>query len=184
MTNSYRVRYKNGDLEIEVESSDKSYVDSKLSELIGKDVKPVVKQHGKPKPTKPAKRKAEKAVGKDEERSVDIPTLVDAINESDNHGKIEENILNKSSRLGRIILCLYYANEVLESPFLTTGDIEKITNQLGIKLSSQNASKAIKNSQKYFTADQVRKSGAIMKYKLNRKGISAFATLLKDEKLS
>ena len=181
MTNNYRVRYRNGDLEIEVESADKAYVDSKLSELLEKDVKPAIKTKTKTKSIKP---KTRKPVNNEEENSVDVPTLVDAINESDKHENIEKNILNKPSQINRIILCLYYASEVLDPPCLTTGDIEKITNQLGVKLSSQNAAKTIKANQKYFTADQVRKVGAIIKYKLNRKGISAYGHILNGEKLS
>jgi len=34
MSDSYRVHYKKGDTEVEVESSDKSYVDAMLAKLI------------------------------------------------------------------------------------------------------------------------------------------------------
>ena len=185
MAGTYRVRYKNGDLEIEVESSDKTYVDSKLTELLDKNNVSPLKVTPKVKPKRAAKKSQSKDAGsKKEESAVDIPALVEAINESDDHEGIEKHILNTSDQLNRIILCLHFAHEHLDSAYLTTGDIEKITNQLGVKITSQNASGKITSNQKYFTADQVRKVGAIIRYKLNRKGIQAYSKIINGEKLS
>ena len=50
MSNNYRVHYKRGDLEIEVESSDKNYVDQMLHKLVTASPKP-------PEPPKKGKRK-------------------------------------------------------------------------------------------------------------------------------
>jgi hypothetical protein len=38
MSSSYRVHYKKGDIEIEVESSDKDYVDQMLQKLLSQQV--------------------------------------------------------------------------------------------------------------------------------------------------
>lgn len=111
-----------------------------------------------------------------------IPVSVSAINDDDDHDKIEENILNKSGQLPRIIMCLYFAKNVFGSP-LTTGDIQTITDQLGIKIGSANAANTIKGNLKYFTADAVRKKGAVIKYKLNRKGNEAYNKILNGEKV-
>lgn len=175
---NYRVKYKKGEVEIEVESTDKAYVDKKLTELLSSSEEP-----RKPTPSKRSKtNKANDSGGGTGQ--VDVPAVVDAINDFDDHEKIEEHILKKPGQLPRIIMCLKFAASTLDSPLLTTGDIETITDQLGVKLFSRNAASAIKKNQKYFTLDSVRKPGAIVKYKLNRKGETAYETLLKGKKLS
>lgn len=180
----YRVKYKTGDLEVEVESTDKAYVDSKLAELL-------TISEGTPAKKAAARKRRRKATGRssslDNDRnstSIDFPAIVEAINDSDEHDSIDKHILSKSAQLPRIIMCLDFAATALDSPYLTTGHIQTITDQLGVKIKSQNAAKTIKNNQKYFTADSVRKTGAIIKYKLNRKGQAAYKALLKGEKLS
>jgi hypothetical protein len=186
MDSNYRVRYKNGDFEIEVESSDKNYVDAKIIELIAKELSGVsTKKNQEKKSTHPKKNSIKKTkinASENTEEPVDITAIVSAINDDDDHEKIEEQILNKSGQLPRIIMSLYFAQEVLNSP-ITTGDIQTITDQLGIKIGSANAANTIKGNLKFFTADTVRKKGAVIKYKLNRKGIDAYKKILNGEKI-
>lgn len=177
---NYRVKYRDGNLEIEVESTDKAYVDKKLAELLSLQVKPA-KQ---PRRKSANRRQSTNDSTEEDSSQVDVVAIVAAINESDEHDAINNHILSKSAQLPRIIMCLKFASTTLDSPLLTSGDIETITDQLGIKIKSQNAGTAIKNNQKYFTPSSVRKRGAIMKYKLNRKGDTAYKNLLKGEKLS
>ena len=177
---NYRVKYKKGDLEIEVESTEKSYVDGKLAELLStksESTKPAPRTNRRRTKTK------EDPAGKDTNQ-VDVAAIVDAINDSDDHAEIDKYILSKVGQLPRIIMCLHFAAETLDSPTLTTGNIQTITDQLGIKIGAANAGATIKNNQKYFTAGSVRKKGAIMKYKLNRKGQAAYNSILKGEKPS
>jgi len=187
MENIYRVSYKIGSFEIEVESSDKEYVDSKLRELLarGGDKAIQIEQRDK-KVVRPEnmtpKKSGETSDRTEVEGSIDIAAIVSAINDNDDHEKIEINILNKSGQLPRIIMCLYFAEDVYGAP-ITTGDIHSITDQLGIKISAANAGTTIKNHQKYFAADTVRKKGAVIKYKLNRKGNEAYKKLLNGENI-
>jgi len=182
---NYRVKYRNGELEIEVESTDKAYVDKKLAELLESRSEPA-KQTPEKKPPHRKSAGKSKSSGSTPESSthVDVPAIVEAINDSDDHDAIDKHILSKSGQLPRIIMCLEFAASTLDSPYLTTGNIQTITDQLGTKIKSQNAATTIKSNQKYFTADSVRKTGAIIRYKLNRKGLTAYKTLLKGEKLS
>ena len=182
----YRVRYKKGDFEVEIESSEKEYVDSKLTELLDstldakapKDVKK--KKASKRKPKISREDQESKSESDD---NVDILSLVEAINGSEDRDSIETNILEKSNALNRIILCLKFAELIQDSPYLSTGHIQAITDQLNVKITSQNAGTKIKANQKYFAADGVRKTGAQIKYKLNRKGLTAYESILKGEKV-
>ncbi|HFD31767.1 MAG TPA: hypothetical protein ENJ28_03500 [Gammaproteobacteria bacterium] len=182
---NYRIRYRKGDFELEVESTEKQYVDSKFKELL--NAKPdsaaqaPKKKTARKKPASNSKQNDSKQGGSGQ---IDIPAVIEAINDSDDHEAIDENILSKSGQLPRIIMCLKFAESTLDSPYLTTGHIQTITDQLGIKIKSQNAATTIKSNQKYFTADAVRKAGTIIKYKLNRKGLTAYNNLLKGEKIS
>jgi hypothetical protein len=178
MANNYRIKYKTGDFEIEVESSDKSFVESKLKELIGEDRVANVKP-GKSvaKKITPIKR-VESGQDNSNEDGIDINEIVNSINDSDKHSAIEQKILKKSNRLNRILLILYFTNKIYGSVAITTGEIEKITDQLGIKISSANVASAIKVDLKYFAADSVRKKGAIVRYKINKKGIDEFEKII------
>ncbi len=189
MTNNYRVKYKNGDFEVEIESSDKGYVDSKLAELIAAEVVSSTSPSASSKKQKSLiKKRAVKATNTEESdiaehSKVDIAKLVGHINDADNHDDIAKHILGKSAQLPKILMCLYFAMENLESPNLTTGNIETITDQLGIKMKCANAVTTIKKNQKYFAQDTVRKMGAIMKYKLNRKGKDAYLKVVTGDKI-
>lgn len=187
MENAYRVRYRSGDLEVEVESSDKKYVDSKVAELLNKGLGPKVQTKRSPpgkKTSKPTSGTRRRGVKRDvpaeaAEESVDIPGLVDAIKESKHFRQVTETILKKRSQLPRVLMCFYFAKEFLDDPRLTTGEVETITDQLDVKIKRQNVGIVIKNNLGFFSTDQVRKRGAIVRYKLNRQGIEAFQKYLK-----
>ena len=177
---NYRVKYRDGNFEIEVESTEKAYVDDKLAELLSSQTKPA-----KPPQRRSPNRRQSASNSTDEDSGqVDVAAIVEAISDSDDYDAIDTHILSKVGQLARIIMCLKFASTTLESPQLTTGNIELITDQLGIKITPQNAGKVIKRNLKYFTASSVRRQGAIIKYKLNRKGLDAYDKLLKGEKLS
>lgn len=181
---NYRIKYKKGDFEIEIESTEKNYVDEKIKEMLEASPKQEVKSIKKKAVKKSPGSSSQRSKGdSDSEPQINIPAIVEAINDYDDHEAVDKHILSKSAQLPRIIMCLKFADEALDSPYLTTGNIQTITDQLGVKIKSQNAATTIKSNQKYFTADSVRKVGAIVRYKLNRKGITAFDKLLKGEKL-
>lgn len=179
MADNYRIKYKAGDFEVEVESTDKSFVEMKLKELTQEEGNsPAAKPHKKvaTKKTTSPKRNAPTEEGNGD--SVDIVSIVNAINDSDQHSIIEQKILKKSNQLNRILLAFYFTTQVNSSLSITTGDVEKITHQLGIRIKSNNVSRTIKENPKYFAADTVRKQGAVMKFKINRKGIEQFESIM------
>jgi hypothetical protein len=183
MSNNYRVHYKKGDTEIEVESTDKNYIDAMLAKLIELQPKVHVPGPGKKKKQQrgaPVRATADAAEG--EELMIDVPTIVKNIHESDSFEQIEQNILNKKSQLGRVLLASYFAHQVGQE-HLTTGDIEDITDELGVKIAQSNVSHCIADNRKYFTAGTTRKKGAKVPYKLNRQGANTFEKLLKQQKV-
>lgn len=182
MTDIYRIRYREGDFEIEVESSNKAYVDAKLAEFLTERAEPSAKRRAKgdraPRPKRQSGRKA--LPEKDEQQDdVDLAYLVAAVKDSDKFDAIEKNVLDKTAQVGRVLLCLYFANKELNAS-LTTGQIETMTNELGVRIKAQNVHKTLTGAgKKYVSADRVRRKGAIVKYKINRKGIEHFESLTK-----
>lgn len=112
---------------------------------------------------------------------IDIPALVGLIKDCDDAELIEQRVLNQRSALNRVLLPLYISHKhVSEMLGLTSGDIEKITDQLGVKVSVSNASNILSNQAKsYVTGDAVRKKGAVVRYRLNRRGVQYFEELLR-----
>ncbi len=188
MSNDYRVRYKKGDLEIEVQSTDKAYVDStleKLMEAVPKsgDVSSKQKRNeGRKTKTKRTRKTANASGDLEPQSTVDAAQVVNAINDSEDHQQIEEHILNKRSQLPRVLLAFKFAHECGVDA-LTTGDVERITDQAGVKIHVTAVSHCISKNRKYFSAAVRRKKGAKVPYKLNRQGKQAFTKVLSGEKL-
>lgn len=180
MAKKYKVRMKSGDYEIEIESNDKNYVNSKLKEFLSEKSSPSTKSI----PTKTHKgRKVNIKESKEAlaETKLDIVGLVAHIKDSDKYSQAEDNIIDKKDELPKIMMCMYFKNEFSDDPYLTTGQVEKITDQLGIKLKMSNVASKIRNNQAYFTAKTVRQKGKPVPYKLNRRGEKAFEKYLKGE---
>lgn len=181
MTSNYRVRLKRGNHEIEIESTDKDYVDSKLKEFLPE--LPEIK--AEPTPLKLSRKRTEKLKAEKDvsaEAELDIAGLVTYIKDSKIYPEVEKNIIDKRGVLPRIMMCMHFASEFSDELYLKTGQVEAITDQLGIKIGMANAANNIKKNQKYFTAKTVRKKGQPVPYKLNRKGENTFEKYLNGEK--
>lgn len=108
-----------------------------------------------------------------------ILEIVNKIKNSDEADAIETNVLDKSAVAGRILLPFFICSKYFPTQRLTSGDVEKITSELGVKIKTSNVSKAITNSLlKYLDGDSTRKKGKAVSYKLNRKGVKYFESLL------
>ncbi len=108
-----------------------------------------------------------------------IVTIVKKIKDCDEADKIEAEILDKTAQSGRVLLPFFICHKYFPQQTLTTGDIEKITSELGVKVKTSNVSTAItKSLQKYLDGSSTRKKGRAVSYKLNRKGAKYFESLL------
>ncbi len=184
MSSNYRVHYKKGDVDIEVESTEKDYVDQMLNRLL--TLTPI-KTATPPSGSSRRLNKTRVTGSNNDEADVtkpaiDVAGIVARIHESDEFDNLEKHILNKASQLPRVLLAFKFAHDSGHHT-LTTGDVEAITDQLGIKISQANVSHCISDNKKYFTAGTVRKKGAKVPYKINRQGALALTKVIAGEKV-
>ena len=108
-----------------------------------------------------------------------ILSIVNKIKDCEESEKIDAQVLNKISLPARVLLPFYICYKYFPEQGLTTGDIEKITFQLRVRVKVPNVSKAVANSlQKYLAGDSTRGRGKTSRYKLNLKGAKYFESLL------
>jgi len=119
---------------------------------------------------------------KDNVTSDYILSIVNKIKNCDESDKIEEEILDKTSLPGRILLPFYICYKYFPEQRLTTGDIEKITSGLKMKIKTPNVSKTISKSlHKYLEGSSIPVRGKKLFYMLNRRGAKYFESLLNPE---
>jgi hypothetical protein len=184
MANIYRVRYKKGDVELDIESSDKEYVDRKLAEFWKPGEEQQTERAGL------SRKDALNGTGEPDGSNLGakvpdcvLVTLIARINEAENYEDIAKNILDKTDRTARILLCYYFARKHPMDPALTSTHVERITEHLGMKIASPNVAKVIREGAgKYLTADRVRKKGIAVHYKINRRGIAIFEKIARGER--
>ena len=111
---------------------------------------------------------------------VDLSAIANTINDCDDSDELEKYVLDKLDVMNRVLMCLYINDKYFDSePQLTTGEISKILNQLGIPISTPNVSIAISRKAKsYVMADGVRMQGSIVRYSINRRGQKYFEEVL------
>jgi hypothetical protein len=138
----------------------------------------------KPKPPRTRHRltRDEETAANEQETTVDYAAVANAVHDSDKTEDIQKNILDKRKSLGRILTAFHFAHETGDE-YLTTGDIEKITDQLRVKISQPNVSNCIAANRKYFSAGTTRRRGAKVPYKLNRQGELAYERCLAGQKV-
>ncbi len=101
----------------------------------------------KPSSRKASTKRPSGAAASPKASSVDAARVVNAMKDSDDWDAIEKNVLDKRDRLPRVLMPLYavkaYLNEDLE---LTSGDVHRITKELGVPLSQPAASTVLSGS--------------------------------------
>ena len=105
--------------------------------------------------------------------------IVNKIKNCQESDKIDSNILGKSAIPGRVLLPFFICYKYFPEQGLTSGDIEKITSELRVRIKTLNVSNSIANTfWKYLDGDSSRVKGKPVIYKLNRRGASYFESLL------
>ena len=111
----------------------------------------------------------------------DVSRLVSLTKTCPEADKIETQVLDKTSALNRTLLALYIVHEHAKtSSGLTSGDIAKFTKDLGIPISTSNASTILSSSvaRPYVIGDKVRRRGVPVRYELSRKGAQHMKTVI------
>lgn len=112
--------------------------------------------------------------------SVDYAEIVNLVKECEEAEVIEEQILDRSSQVNRTLLPLYIVHEYLDNDHkLTSGEISKITTDLGIPIAQSNASRTLSGTaSRYVIGDKVKKKGQPVRYKLSRRGVKYIKAVL------
>lgn len=152
---------------------------SQLLEFYGVE-RPQVRSRTKTKRTKTVAK--EKAGKKDiSKKQVDLAEIVNLVKNCDEAEAIETQILDRISQVNRVLLPLYIVHESMGNEFsLTSGDLNKITTDLGIPIRQPNIARTLSGSAKgYVIGDKVRRRGQAVRYKLSRRGVKYMKEVLK-----
>ncbi len=103
----------------------------------------------------------------------DLNEVITLVKDCDESEAIEKQILDRTSQVDRTLLPLYIVHEYLDNAFgLTSGEVNKITTDLGIPISQPNASRTLSGTaSKYVIGDKVKVKGQAVRYKLSRRGV-------------
>jgi hypothetical protein len=115
---------------------------------------------------------------------IDLMAIVNYVRSCDEAEGIETKILDQTDQLARVLLPMYIVYEHMNNAHgLTSGQINKVTVQLGVPVKRPNVSKTLAGSAaKYVIGDSVRKSGQAVKYKLSRRGHSYLKEIITGRK--
>lgn len=129
---------------------------------------------------KKSKKRATAARKPETTEQPDLAEIVNLIRNSDKAERIETTILDRTSQVNRILLPLYIIHEELGNAVgLTSGDISKITKNLGIPVQTPNVSNTLSGTAaRYVMPDKMRKKGQPVKYKLSRRGAKYLASVI------
>lgn len=129
------------------------------------------------------KQKAAGSKKADSDASPDLSTIIEHIKNCDQAESIENNVLDKTGQVNRILLPLFIVHEHLNNAYgLTSGEVSQITTDLGIPVQQPNASRTLSGTaSKYVIGNKVRKKGQAVRYKLSRRGIQYFKNVLSGE---
>jgi hypothetical protein len=114
------------------------------------------------------------------DRTPYLNEIVTFTKDCDEAEAIEKQILDRPAQVNRTLLPLYIVHEHLDNAFgLTSGDVKKVTTNLGIPISQPNASRALSGTaSKYVIGDKVKVKGQAVRYKLSRRGIKYMKEVL------
>lgn len=155
-----------------------------LSLYGGASDEPASKPAKKAAPKKKKSRKTQTATSSSASTSdgPDLSAIIEQIKNCEWAEVIEKEILDKSGQVNRILLPLFVVHDYFDNKdALTSGDISRITTDLGIPIATANASRTLSGTaSKYVIGDTVRKKGQVVRYKLSRRGHQYFKSLLED----
>lgn len=112
-----------------------------------------------------------------------LSEIVNLTKTCDEAEDIERQILDRASQVDRTLLPLYVVHEHLGNRFgLSSGEVSKITTDLGVPVSQPNASRTLSGTAtKYVVGDKVRRKGQAVRYKLSRRGVQYLKALIAGE---
>jgi NADH dehydrogenase/NADH:ubiquinone oxidoreductase subunit G len=115
--------------------------------------------------------------------AIDYAEIVNLVKDCDEAEAIEEQILHRASQVNRVLLPLYIVYKYLDNAQgLTSGEVSKVTTDLGIRVSQPNASRTLSGTASpYVIGDKVKKKGQPVRYKLSRRGVKYLKAVLEGK---
>lgn len=136
----------------------------------------LVELDGKETSTQPVKTSAEES-----KSTEDIGLqIANKICDCDEYELLEKKIIDTEDKEAKILMCFYISKKYFENQWLTSGNVEKITSEIGIKITVSNASKLLKKMRAYLECGESRKKGVPTKYRLNRNGLKKVEEILHE----
>ncbi|MCX6811170.1 MAG: hypothetical protein NT039_00535 [Candidatus Berkelbacteria bacterium] len=113
-----------------------------------------------------------------------ILAIVNKVGDCAESEEIQNKVLDQKSMEAKILLCFYISFKYFKNEWLTTGNVEKITSGLGTKIAVGNVSNKIKSKlRQYLESRSVRKKGLRTPYRMNRKGVQYFESILNSKEI-
>ncbi len=107
--------------------------------------------------------------------------IVNKVGDCDEATAIEKHVLNTRGSEGRVLLAFYIAHKYFKNAWLTSGDVGKVTADLGIKIDKKNVSNYLVTYRKYLESGAVRKKGQSTPYRMNRAGAKRFEEIIHEK---
>lgn len=154
-----------------------------LLELYSGKEQPAIKSapldHG-PKRSRAGATTAKSSGSNTSDERRDLNQIVTLAKDCEEAQTIEEQVLDRTAQVDRTLLPLYIVHEYLDNAFgLTSGEVKKITTDLGIPISQPNASRTLSGTaSKYVIGDKVKVKGQAVRYKLSRRGVKYMKEVL------
>ena len=130
---------------------------------------------------KGAAPKASQATADAAPASANLSDIVAMVKNCEEAEAIEHQVLDRTGQVDRTLLPLYIVHEHFDNAFgLSSGEVNKITTDLGVPLSQPNASKTLSGTaSKYVIGDRVRRKGQPVKYRLSRRGVQYIRSVIR-----
>ena len=179
MADTIRIRLRSGEHEIEIEAP-RNDLDALLERWWAseglKTQSGTTKSHHAKKKSRAATNPVTASQTRAEDHFDELG-VANRLKEEQRFPKITEKVLHAGSQLQKVTLvCWYVDSEV------TSGNIQRILEMLGVKISLPDVSKILKKHQNKFITPVKRKAGgAIPKYKLTSKARADFEKWLSED---
>ncbi len=114
------------------------------------------------------------------ENSDIVLEITNKIGDCQENESIQKKVLDQRNPQNKIMLCFYISSKYFGNTWLTSGKIEKITSQLGVKINIAQISRSLVKLRSYLESAASRRNGQPTPYRLNRNGLKYFETILNE----
>ena len=165
---NFRVRYRSGEFEVEIESSDRGFVDSTLAELLSRTGRGVRSD------SPAAPQRAERAEDAPEPGELPESDLVNgtvaAVQNDPRWTHIWKTVLKGRSQLDRVLLVYYFAEKTDRDAGMSALEVHKVTKELHSEIAAPNVAKVIRESGRGFLIRASSADDHVARYRINREG--------------